>query len=169
MSDASFVSWIVVNAPALFLFSSCITQFSLVNNGDGWVAFVQRKQHQRLLLSTSVIFVVTEKVATTTRYKNHALLSFCNILSFVNAPVQWTFSVLFLRFFLFLLHYILFFFRHLDLFFPLLLLTYKQFSFSLLLLRRWGFLFLRLFRGCKVKVGNRIDSRGTNASVNPRL
>lgn len=60
-----------------------------VGGGDGWVAFVQRKQHQRLLLAsfTSVIFVVTEKVATT-RCQNHALLYIPALLQYLVSFVE---------------------------------------------------------------------------------
>ena len=136
LSDVSFVSCIFSSTRPymrsfffllrlfffVFVVCSYITQFSLVNNGDGWVAFVQRKQHQRLLPLPSVIFLVTEKESQRDPlYKNHALLSFCNILSFVNAMdifrvIPWLFFSSYISFTLFFLS-----FRHLDLFVFLLL------------------------------------------------
>lgn len=141
-----------------------------VGGGDGWVAFVQRKQHQRLLLAsfTSVIFVVTEKVATT-RCQNHALLYIPALLQYLVSFVERArpmdiFRVIssLLFFFLFIIYVYIFSSSSFDIltysclsfFFSANLQTVFFFLFSFYYLVPFFFFFLRLCSaGARLKWG----------------
>lgn len=125
-------------------FEFLVTQFSRVNNGDGWLAFFQRKQHQRLsFFSFSfVVFVVTEKSRLAVKITHAYPFAISCVTLLCKARKKWTSFVLSAFIFCldvvsFLFPWNIFAFHFLPFF-----LTWKHLVFV-----------LRFFRGSKVKSG----------------